>query len=634
MKAPLSWLKDYVEIDLPIGELAHLITMAGMEVEEIQIIGLPMPAKGTVDCKVTGLAWDREKIVVASISEVMPHPNADRLTLCKLFDGEREHIVLTGAPNLFEFKGKGPLPKPLMVAYAKEGAQIYDGHAEGLVLTTLKPAKIRGVDSYSMVCSEKELGISEEHEGIMLLEDGAETRHAAGGCAGRRHSGSEFAAQLRPLRQHGWVWRARSPPSPTNLSNWPHRSTCPVKARTDFVELEITEPANNPRFMAGSDPKMSTIAPQPRAHPAPIQGWSGCARSTTSWTPPITPCWNWAQPLHAFDYDVLVKRAKGKKCQDHHPQRQTRRNHSPRWTAWSASWTPPPPWCAILPGALSIAGVMGGAESEVTPKQRPILLESASWNMINIRKTARGQNLPSEASYRYCRGVHPAMAQRGLFLALDLMAQWTGGKVAAQVADSYPLPPEQVVVELTAKDVKRWLGISIATAKIAELLRRLELQVTVDGDRIKVKIPDHRMDIEEGIAGKASVIEEVARIYGYGNIPEVRMADSLPPQKGNPSLVAEERVRDLLVSLGAQEVISYRWSTPEREKRRLSPDSEPYTMPYREITESAARERLFAPECAGERAGYFRAQFARARAFGLLRDRTHLFGWRGRRTAG
>ena len=116
MKAPLSWLKDYVEIDLPIGELAHLITMAGMEVEEIRIIGLPMPEKGTVDCKVSGLAWDREKIVVASISEVMPHPNADRLTLCKLFDGEREHIVLTGAPNLFEFKGMGPLPKPLLVA--------------------------------------------------------------------------------------------------------------------------------------------------------------------------------------------------------------------------------------------------------------------------------------------------------------------------------------------------------------------------------------------------------------------------------------------------------------------------------------------------------------------------------------
>ncbi len=171
MKAPLSWLKDFVEIDLSIPELARLITMAGMEVEQIQIIGLPMPQPGTVDAQVSGLEWDREKIVVASISEVLPHPNADRLVLCKLFDGQQEHIVLTGAPNLFEYKGSGPLAKPLKVAYAREGARIFDGHQEGWVLTTLNRAKIRGVDSYSMVCSEKELGISAEHEGILLLED-------------------------------------------------------------------------------------------------------------------------------------------------------------------------------------------------------------------------------------------------------------------------------------------------------------------------------------------------------------------------------------------------------------------------------------------------------------------------------
>ena len=113
MKAPLSWLRDFVDIELPIPELARLITMAGMEVETIQILGLPMPAPGSVDAQLSGLEWDREKIVVASISEVMPHPNADRLVLCQLFDGQQEHVVLTGAPNLFEYKGKGPLPQPL-----------------------------------------------------------------------------------------------------------------------------------------------------------------------------------------------------------------------------------------------------------------------------------------------------------------------------------------------------------------------------------------------------------------------------------------------------------------------------------------------------------------------------------------
>ena len=173
MKVPISWLKDFVDIDIPIPDLAHLMTMAGLEVEEIRFIGLPIPKEGSRDASLTGIEWDPEKLVVASISEVMPHPNADRLVLCKLFDGQQEHIVLTGAPNLFEYKGKGPLPKPLKVAYAKEGAQIYDGHADGQVLVTLKRAKIRGVESYSMVCSEKELGISDEHEGIIILDEAA-----------------------------------------------------------------------------------------------------------------------------------------------------------------------------------------------------------------------------------------------------------------------------------------------------------------------------------------------------------------------------------------------------------------------------------------------------------------------------
>ena len=126
MKAPLSWLKDFVEIDLPVARLAHLLTMAGMEVEEIRIIGLPLPEPGSTTAHVNGFEWDREKIVVAEVSEVLPHPNADRLVLCKLNDGKQEHIVLTGAPNLFEFKGIGPLAQPLKVAYAKEGAQLYD----------------------------------------------------------------------------------------------------------------------------------------------------------------------------------------------------------------------------------------------------------------------------------------------------------------------------------------------------------------------------------------------------------------------------------------------------------------------------------------------------------------------------
>src|SRR6266508_6485292 len=172
MKIPLSWLKDFIDLDgISIEDIARKLTLAGLEVDEIIYVGLPM--NGNVgqgqgsrsserhEFKTSGISWDKDKIVVAEIREVMPHPNADRLTLLDLYDGQQTQVVLTGAPNIFHLKGKGKLPKPIKVAYAKEGSTIYDGHADGLVLTTLKRAKIRGVESYSMVASEKELGISE-----------------------------------------------------------------------------------------------------------------------------------------------------------------------------------------------------------------------------------------------------------------------------------------------------------------------------------------------------------------------------------------------------------------------------------------------------------------------------------------
>jgi phenylalanyl-tRNA synthetase beta chain len=181
MKVPLSWVRDFVDIDVPILELAHRLTLAGLEVTGIRSVGLEFPTRVSenedaghgAQAMVTGLAWAKDKIVVGEIREVGPHPNADRLVLCRLFDGRGEQTVLTGAPNLFPLKSQGPLSQPLKVAYAREGSEIYDGHEPGWIVTTLKRAKIRGVESSSMVCSEKELGISEDHEGIIVLDDDA-----------------------------------------------------------------------------------------------------------------------------------------------------------------------------------------------------------------------------------------------------------------------------------------------------------------------------------------------------------------------------------------------------------------------------------------------------------------------------
>jgi phenylalanyl-tRNA synthetase beta chain len=199
-----------------------------------------------------------------------------------------------------------------------------------------------------------------------------------------------------------------------------------------------------------------------------------------------------------------------------------------------------------------------------------ILLEGAAWNFINIRRTAKQHNLPSEASFRFSRGVHPALAEQGVKRGLQLMAEWSGGKIAPGLVDAYPLKPRDPAVTVTPKDVKRLLGIDLTAKQIAELLTRLEFKCTVEKNSVKVKVPAHRLDIGEGIIGLADVLEEVARSYGYDNIPETRMADSLPPQIGNPVYEWEERVRDILVKLGLQEIVSYRLTSPERESRLVA----------------------------------------------------------------
>jgi len=612
MKVPISWLKDFVDIDIPIPELAHQMTMAGLEVEEIRFIGLPIPKEGSRDASLIGIEWDRQKLVVASISEVMPHPNADRLVLCKIFDGQQEHVVLTGAPNLFEFKGKGPLPKPLKVAYAKEGAQIYDGHAEGQVLVTLKRAKIRGVESYSMVCSEKELGISDEHEGIIILDEAAPAGMPLADYLG--DAVMEVSILPSTARCANMLGLAREVAALTGKPLKQPALSAQRSADTgaDFAEIEITNPELNPRFVLGL---IRDVEIRPSPYKTQLRLKLAGMRPINN----IVDATNYAmldigEPLHAFDYDVLVGRASvGRAFSPTDKVKiitRTARPGEKLTTLDGVERTLDASTVLVCDsvGPLSIAGIMGGAESEVYDASREVLdakgpevqsgempkgkislrgkstvnvlLEGAAWNFINIRKTAAAQNLPSEASYRFSRGVHPAMAERGVRRGLELMQAWANGTVAAGLVDVYPLPPVQPEVQVTPRDVRRWLGIDLSAEAIAGLLRRLEFKVTVSGDTVSAVAPDHRLDIGEGVTGKADVIEEIARIYGYDLIPETRMADQLPLQIGNPLLEKEERVRDRLVVEGLQEIISYRFTTPGREARRIPSGSVPDDKPY------------------------------------------------------
>ena len=573
MKVPLSWLQDFVDIDgLSVEEIAQKLTLAGLEVEEIRYVGWPMPedrAQGMHssirhEFKTSGFSWDKGKLVVAEIREVMPHPNADRLVLCDLFDGRVEHTVLTGAPNLFEYKGKGKLPKPIKAAYAKEGAQIYDGHQEGQVLVTLKRAKIRGVESYSMVCSEKELGISEEHTGIIMLDDDAPVGKPLADYMG--DAVLDIAIVPNMARNASVLGVARELAALTDRAfNKPEiRYQTEGSSIEGLVSIEIGNPELNPRFVLGLIRGVKIV-------PSPY--WVQRRLRLAGMRPidSIVDATNYAmlelgEPLHAFDYDVLVKRAKGKPVVI---STRAARDGEELITLDNVERTLNPLNVLVCDeaGSLSLAGVMGGLESEVTAETRNVLLEGAAWNFINIRRTAFGHNLHSEASFRFSRGVHPAMAKPGVQRGLEYMAAWSGGKVAPGLVDEYPLPPHDPVVEVTPHDVKRLLGIELSAQEIANLLMRIEFECKVEGEKVIAQTPPIRIDIGEGVIGLADVLEEVARLYGYDNIPETRMSDELPPQVGNPVNEWEERLRDQLVDLGLQEVVSYRMTYPEREAR-------------------------------------------------------------------
>lgn len=569
MKVPLSWLKDYVDIDLPLIEVVEIMTMAGLEVEDVLLVGLPNPyeqpgAPQLHEVNIHGLSWDAEKIVVAQIDEVMPHPNADRLVLCRLNDGSGELVVLTGAPNLFDYKGKGPLSKPIKVAYAREGATLYDGHQPGWELTTLKRTKIRGVESFSMVCSEKELGISEEHEGIIILDDDAPTGMPLVDYMGDAVLDVSILPNM--IRDASMVGVAREIAALTNRSLRKPKAALPAQgpSLTGKADIQITDPELNPRFvlglLEGAELRPSPYWVQRRLRLAGMRPINAVVDATNYVMLEL------GQPLHAFDYDVLVKRAGGKP-----PTIITRAAHPGETLTTLDEVERKLDDFTILvcdtAGPLSLAGVMGGLESEINSTTRNILLEGATWNYINTRRTTFSQRLVSEAGFRFSRGVHPALSTEGVTLCLQRMAEWSGGVVSANLVDNYPLPTEDPEVAITTEEVRRLLGVDLSAGEISDLLTRLEFSCRVEGTTVIAQTPPHRLDIGTGVVGKADLVEEIARVYGYDRIPATYLAEELPDARDNRDITIEKQVRKTLARLGLQEVVNYRLTSPEREAR-------------------------------------------------------------------
>lgn len=614
MKVPLSWLKEYVDINVPVEVLAERLTLAGLEVTGIEYIGIPQgePVAGLALPPSDHLVWDREKIVLGAIREVKSHPNADRLVLAMVdYGGDELEQCVTGAPNLFEYKDKGPLDPPLLSPFAHEGAEVIDGHGEGGARMILKERALRGIPNRSMVMSEKELGLSDDHEGIMLLEWESYGHFPPGTPLQDVLGDAVLEIDMLPniARAYSIVGVAREVAALTGAPlRYPPLDVVaegePIEGQ---VRIEIREPELNPRFtlalIRDVEIKPSPQWMQRRLKLAGMRPINNMVDATNYVMLEL------GQPLHAFDYDVLVERAGGDA-----PTIITRLPEpGERLTTLDGVDHKLDEFNILVAdtqGALSIGGIMGGLESEVRdgtegvldatgisldedeererlphgkasargPVTQNVLLEAAAWNFINIRRTMQSQKITSEAGMRFSRGVHPAMAERGLRRCIELMRQIGGGTIARGIIDNYPLPAPVVEVDLPVSEVERLLGFSIPTDEIVRILRALEFTVEERGDVLHVTVPDHRLDIGTGLSGRSDLIEEIARVYGYDRLPLTVIRDELPAQRSNIPLEREEAARDVLAKAGFREIVTYRLTTPQQEAR-LTPEGQPSSWP-------------------------------------------------------
>lgn len=520
MKVPVSWLKDLVSVDMESDEIAHRLTMAGLEAEGIDQIGI-----------------DWEKVFVGSVEGVEQHPDADRLVLATVRAGENVQTVVTGAPNIATGQ---------KVALALLGARLKDPYSEEPKMMTLKANKIRGVRSEGMVCSEKELGISDEHEGIMVLDDDAPV-----GAPLRDYLGDDVIEfEITPNLVHAFsmVGIARELGALADRSiSLP--SLADLSTGTEHPELvDIQAPDLCYRYIG-------VVIENVNVEPSP--SWMQ-QRLTAAGVRPINNIvditnyvmMEWGQPLHAFDRSdlaegrIIVRRASDGETMetlDHIERKLTNEDLV----------------IADAERPVAIAGVMGGVDSEISDDTTTLLLESASFNMLSIRHTARVQRLRTEASARFERGLDPNLALTAAQRATALILELCPNARVTEVADQYPAPREQKSVLMPRTEIKRLLGVDYPDDVIMGVLQRLDLapeMVDENGNpAIRVQVPTYRNDINL----KADVVEEVARIIGYESLPETLPVGKTAPVTIDPVLDFVRGLQDSLTAAGMNEVITY-----------------------------------------------------------------------------
>ncbi len=540
MKLPLSWLRDYVDIDLPPEEFAKRVTDAIAEVEGWEVIGEQ---------------WDPELVRVAEVLAVDPHPNADRLVLATVNVGEGPKTVVCGAPNVAAGQ---------RVAFATEGAMLVDGHSGKL--SKLKLRAIRGVDSAGMVLSEKELGLSDDHEGILVLpEDSAIGSPLVDAIGDVVFDVSTWANRADLL---GILGFAREVAAITGRPlREPDRSYAQSEREaSDFVSVAIEAPDLCRRFTASIIEGIE-LGPSPpwmqqrliRAGMRPINN----VVDVTNYVMLET-----GQPLHAFDYD-LVRGAEIR------PRRARAGETLTTLDEIERDLDPDMLMICDGEGPVAVAGIMGGGNSEVSESTKTVLLEVANFHPGSIRRTSTRLRLRSEASLRFEKGIGPDLASYAQARALHLLERVANGRPAAGLVDAYPTPLASPTITLPAARIEQVLGIPIEAADVRRILAALGFEATESGDAFEVTPPFWRPDV----ALPDDLIEELIRVYGYEKLPTTVLRGALPEAQPRPLERVRERSRALAAGLGFQEVVSYTLTSGETLARVVSPDDEDRASP-------------------------------------------------------
>jgi phenylalanyl-tRNA synthetase beta chain len=517
---PLSWLREYVDIDLAPQALAEQLTLRGMEVQGVTVSGA-----------------DWTDVVVGRLLSVERHPNADKLwvTTVDVGSGTEPLQIVCGANNI----APGDLVPVALVGAVLPGDR------------RIERSKIRGVESQGMLCSAIELGLGDDAEGIHLL-GGTDDRLPLGADLGPLVGEVVLDVDVKPNRGDAlsMIGLAREVAAFTGGTLRLPDASVPEDSglqSADRVSVDIQDPAC-PRFAARWFEGVRNAASPPwmqqRLLAAGMRPISAVVDVTNYVMHEL------GQPMHAYDADTLpggrIVVRRGRPGEELETIDHERRMLDERMLVIADAERP-----------IGLAGIMGGAGTEVTETTQRVILESAIFHGPTIRNTARRLALRSEASMRHEKGIGHELPRYAADRAAKLIAEITGARVATGIVDNDPQPKPLRVVELDVARAERLLGIALDEGAVRELLAPLGFEVR-SADPLQVVVPSHRLDV----VAAEDVAEEIARAYGYDRISGRLPAPALPQYRPDPS-EPRQRVRRVLAGLGLDEVVSHALIGPD-----------------------------------------------------------------------